>query len=30
MTDLRDVAATLGHTEVATYIQSGNLLFTLP
>jgi uncharacterized protein (DUF1697 family) len=28
MTDLRDVAATLGHTEVATYIQSGNLVFT--
>jgi uncharacterized protein (DUF1697 family) len=28
MTDLRDVAATLGHTDVATYIQSGNLLFT--
>jgi uncharacterized protein (DUF1697 family) len=28
MTDLRDVAAALGHTEVATYIQSGNLLFT--
>ncbi len=30
MTDLRDVAATLGHSEVATYIQSGNLLFTCP
>lgn len=28
MTDLRDIAAALGHTEVATYIQSGNLLFT--
>jgi uncharacterized protein (DUF1697 family) len=28
MTDLRAVAAALGHTEVATYIQSGNLLFT--
>jgi uncharacterized protein (DUF1697 family) len=28
MTDLRDVAAALGHTEVSTYIQSGNLLFT--
>jgi uncharacterized protein (DUF1697 family) len=28
MADLRDVAESLGHTEVATYIQSGNLLFT--
>jgi uncharacterized protein (DUF1697 family) len=28
MADLRDVAAALGHTEVATYIQSGNMLFT--
>jgi len=28
MTDLRDVAAALGHTEVATYIQSGNIVFT--
>ena len=28
MSDLRDVAAALGHAEVATYIQSGNLLFT--
>lgn len=28
MTDLRDLAAALGHTQVATYIQSGNLLFT--
>ena len=27
MADLRDVAASLGHAEVATYIQSGNLLF---
>jgi uncharacterized protein (DUF1697 family) len=28
MVDLRDVAAALGHTDVATYIQSGNLVFT--
>ncbi|HEY8474368.1 MAG TPA: DUF1697 domain-containing protein [Natronosporangium sp.] len=28
MADLRRVAASLGHTEVATYIQSGNLVFT--
>lgn len=28
MADLRDVATSLGHTEVSTYIQSGNLLFT--
>ena len=28
MADLRDVATALGHTDVATYIQSGNLLFT--
>jgi uncharacterized protein (DUF1697 family) len=28
MADLRDVAAALGHTEVATYIQSGNLVFS--
>jgi uncharacterized protein (DUF1697 family) len=28
MTDLRQVAESLGHTEVATYIQSGNLVFT--
>jgi uncharacterized protein (DUF1697 family) len=28
MADLRDVAAALGHADVATYIQSGNLLFT--
>jgi uncharacterized protein (DUF1697 family) len=27
MADLRDVATSLGHAEVATYIQSGNLLF---
>jgi uncharacterized protein (DUF1697 family) len=30
MADLRDVAAALGHADVATYIQSGNLLFTSP
>ena len=28
MADLRDVVAGLGHTGVATYIQSGNVLFT--
>jgi uncharacterized protein (DUF1697 family) len=28
MTDLRDVASALGHTDVATYIQSGNLVFS--
>lgn len=28
MADLRQIAAELGYTEVATYIQSGNLLFT--
>jgi uncharacterized protein (DUF1697 family) len=28
MADLRQLAEGLGHTEVATYIQSGNLLFT--
>ena len=30
MADLRQVAVSLGHTEVATYIQSGNLVFTSP
>ena len=30
MTDLRDVAAALGHADVVTYIQSGNLVFTSP
>jgi uncharacterized protein (DUF1697 family) len=30
MADLRQVAASLGHTGVATYIQSGNLVFTSP
>jgi uncharacterized protein (DUF1697 family) len=28
MTDLRQLAAALGHNEIATYIQSGNLVFT--
>src|SRR5436190_5014993 len=28
MADLRDVVASLGHTGVSTYIQSGNVLFT--
>ena len=28
MTDLRQVFGSLGHTEVATYIQSGNVVFT--
>ncbi len=28
MADLRDVATSLGHTDVATYIQSGNVLFS--
>ena len=28
MTELRQVAASLGHAEVATYIQSGNLVFS--
>ncbi len=30
MADLRQVAESLGHTEVATYIQSGNLVFSSP
>jgi uncharacterized protein (DUF1697 family) len=30
MADLRAVVASLGHTGVATYIQSGNVLFTTP
>jgi uncharacterized protein (DUF1697 family) len=30
MADLRQVATSLGHTEVATYIQSGNMVFTSP
>ena len=28
MADLRAVVASLGHTAVSTYIQSGNVLFT--
>ena len=28
MADLRQMATSLGHTEVATYIQSGNVVFT--
>ena len=28
MSDLRTVVASLGHTDVATYIQSGNVVFT--
>jgi uncharacterized protein (DUF1697 family) len=28
MTELREVVTSLGHTEVTTYIQSGNVLFT--
>lgn len=28
MADLREVAAALGHTDVATYIQSGNVVFS--
>ena len=27
MTDLRDVVSALGHREVTTYIQSGNVVF---
>jgi uncharacterized protein (DUF1697 family) len=30
MADLRQVATSLGHTDVVTYIQSGNLVFTSP
>jgi len=30
MADLRRVVASLGHTEVATYIQSGNIVFSSP
>lgn len=30
MADLRQVAASLGHTGIATYVQSGNLVFTSP
>ena len=28
MAELREVVTSLGHTEVTTYIQSGNVLFT--
>jgi uncharacterized protein (DUF1697 family) len=28
MADLRQIAGSLGHTDVATYIQSGNVVFT--
>jgi uncharacterized protein (DUF1697 family) len=28
MADLRQVTASLGHTDIATYIQSGNVVFT--
>jgi uncharacterized protein (DUF1697 family) len=30
MSDLRDLIGSLGHSEVTTYIQSGNLLMTSP
>jgi uncharacterized protein (DUF1697 family) len=30
MADLRTLVAGLGHTDVSTYIQSGNVLFTAP
>ena len=30
MADLRQIAESLGHTEVVTYIQSGNMVFTSP
>lgn len=30
MDDLRRVTTSLGHTDVATYIQSGNVVFTTP
>jgi uncharacterized protein (DUF1697 family) len=30
MSDLRDVLTSLGHTDVATYIQSGNIVVTSP
>lgn len=28
MSDLRELVASLGHTDVATYVQSGNVVFT--
>jgi uncharacterized protein (DUF1697 family) len=30
MADLRDIVSSLGHEDVATYIQSGNVVFTSP
>jgi uncharacterized protein (DUF1697 family) len=30
MSDLREITASLGHADVTTYIQSGNVLFTSP
>jgi uncharacterized protein (DUF1697 family) len=30
MSDLREIVASLGHQDVATYIQSGNVVFTSP
>src|SRR5579859_7979792 len=30
MADLRELVSSLGHADVATYIQSGNLVFTPP
>lgn len=30
MSDLRDLLGSLGHTDVKTYLQSGNALFTSP
>jgi uncharacterized protein (DUF1697 family) len=30
MTDLREIVAALGHDDIATYIQSGNVVFTSP
>ena len=30
MSDLREIVASLGHEDVATYIQSGNVVFTSP
>jgi uncharacterized protein (DUF1697 family) len=30
MADLREIVTSLGHTDVATYIQSGNVVFTSP
>jgi uncharacterized protein (DUF1697 family) len=30
MADLREVVTSLGHADVATYIQSGNVVFSTP